>query len=179
MWYPHPSANPAWRPASRYGTADRSLWVETLSYFAGKEEDCRDQIKEVLAHIDRRNLLPPLMVVDALARNSTATLAVVKDYITRRLSQENQNIAEDERLIRQYVFAIGAAYVLPFPGFAAPFSSVHPPGLLPYSIPPRSLDKQARPHAASANPMQPIRAARCQPRPGSARPRDWQYCTQF
>ena len=88
--------------ALRYGTADRSLWVQTLSYFAGKEADCRDQIKEVLAHIDRRNLLPPLMVVDALARNSTATLAVVKDYITRRLSHENQNIAEDERLIRQY-----------------------------------------------------------------------------
>ncbi len=59
------------------------------------------QIAEVLQHIDRRNLLPPLLVVDALARNSTATLSVVKDYITRRLSLENQAIAENERRIRQ------------------------------------------------------------------------------
>jgi hypothetical protein len=64
--------------------------VQALSYFAGKEDDCKVQISEVLAHIDKRNLLPPLMVVDVLARNSNATLAVIKDYITKRLQQENQ-----------------------------------------------------------------------------------------
>ncbi|KAK2192567.1 hypothetical protein NP493_28g12007 [Ridgeia piscesae] len=40
-----------------------------------------------VAHIDKNNLLPPLLVVQTLAHNSTATLAVVK---------------EDERLIQQY-----------------------------------------------------------------------------
>jgi len=29
-------------------------------------------------HIDKRNLLPPLLVIQTLAHNSTATLAVVK-----------------------------------------------------------------------------------------------------
>lgn len=86
----------------KYGTADRNLWVQALSYFAGKEEGCKTQISEVLAHIDKRNLLPPLLVIDALARNSTATLSVVKEYITRRLQQENQSITEDERRIKQY-----------------------------------------------------------------------------
>jgi hypothetical protein len=76
----------------KYGTADRNLWVQALSYFAGKEDDCKTQISEVLAHIDKRNLLPPLMVVDVLARNSNATLAVIKDYVTKRLQQENQSI---------------------------------------------------------------------------------------
>jgi hypothetical protein len=45
--------------------------VQALSYFAAKEEDCKLQITEVLAHIEKRNLLPPLTVIDALARNST------------------------------------------------------------------------------------------------------------
>ena len=57
--------------------ADRNLWVHALEYFAGKE-GCKAQIMEVLGHIDKRNLLPPLLVIDALARNSSATLAVVK-----------------------------------------------------------------------------------------------------
>jgi hypothetical protein len=47
-------------------------------FLASKEDDCKAQITEVLQHIDSKNLLPPLMVVEALARNSTATLAVVK-----------------------------------------------------------------------------------------------------
>jgi hypothetical protein len=85
----------------KHGTADRNLWVMALSFFAGKEEDSRAQISEVLAHIDKHNLLPPLMVIDALSHNSNATLSVIKDYITRRLESENQSIQEDERSVRQ------------------------------------------------------------------------------
>eukprot|EP00053_Salpingoeca_punica_P016663 m.158284 g.158284 ORF g.158284 m.158284 type:complete len:971 (+) comp17016_c0_seq1:203-3115(+) len=86
----------------KHGSADRSLWVSALTYFAGKEEDSRAQISEVLAHIDKHNLLPPLMVIDALSHNSNATLSVIKDYITRRLESENQSIQEDERSIRTF-----------------------------------------------------------------------------
>ncbi|XP_071804394.1 vacuolar protein sorting-associated protein 11 homolog [Asterias amurensis] len=86
----------------RYGTQDPNLWVQTLSYFARKEENCKQYIIEALCQIDRHNLLPPLMVVQTLAHNSTATLSVVKDYIIRRLQQENDQISEDERLVKQY-----------------------------------------------------------------------------
>eukprot|EP00795_Rhopilema_esculentum_P008547 gene8547-14548_t len=86
----------------KYGRQDTSLWSQALSYFARKEEDCRSQIREVLEHIDRYNLLSPLIVVQTLAHNSTATLAVVKDYIVRRLQDENEQMAKDERMIRQY-----------------------------------------------------------------------------
>ncbi|XP_019628396.1 PREDICTED: vacuolar protein sorting-associated protein 11 homolog [Branchiostoma belcheri] len=86
----------------KFGGQDPNLWVQALAYFARKEENCRTQMMEVLQHIDRHNLLPPLLVVQTLAHNSTATLAVVKDYITRRLQQENDQIQEDERLIHQY-----------------------------------------------------------------------------
>ncbi|XP_071483682.1 vacuolar protein sorting-associated protein 11 homolog [Diadema antillarum] len=86
----------------RYGNQDPNLWVQALSYFAAKEENCKPFIVEVLSQIDRRNLLPPLLVIQTLAHNSTATLSVIKDYIVRRLQQENDQIAEDERLIKQY-----------------------------------------------------------------------------
>lgn len=86
----------------RFGTHDSNLWVLALSYFAQKEENCRQQLVDVLTHIDKRNLLPPLLVIQTLAHNSTATLAVVKDYITRRLQAEHDQIEEDERLVRQY-----------------------------------------------------------------------------
>jgi len=86
----------------KYGHQDTSLWSQALSYFARKEEDCRKHIREVLQHIDKYNLLSPLLVVQTLAHNSTATLAVVKDYIIRRLQDENEQIAKDERMIHQY-----------------------------------------------------------------------------
>ncbi|XP_005091075.1 vacuolar protein sorting-associated protein 11 homolog isoform X1 [Aplysia californica] len=86
----------------KFGQQDPQLWVQALSYFASKEENCKSQLMETLSHIDKKNLLPPLMVIQILAHNSTATLSVVKDYIVRRLQMENDQIAEDERLIKQY-----------------------------------------------------------------------------
>ncbi|XP_074607896.1 vacuolar protein sorting-associated protein 11 homolog isoform X1 [Acropora palmata] len=86
----------------KYGNLDTSLWVQALSYFARRETDCRSQIMEVLSHIDRGNLMSPLLVLQNLAHNSTATLAVVKDYIIHRLQLEDELIASDERYIRQY-----------------------------------------------------------------------------
>lgn len=44
----------------------------------------------------------PLFVVAASVYQPTTQLAVVKDYIVRRLSQENQLIAEDQRCINNY-----------------------------------------------------------------------------
>lgn len=41
------------------------------------------------------------MVVEALARNSTATLAVVKEYIVKRLQQEDEQINADRMAVSQ------------------------------------------------------------------------------
>ena len=77
---------------------------------------------KVLHYIDRFNLLPPLLVIQILARKvssssgcghapetmfngdsfqPTATLAIVKDYIVRRLEHENQLISEEQRHVRE------------------------------------------------------------------------------
>ncbi|KAK3753540.1 hypothetical protein QZH41_018510 [Actinostola sp. cb2023] len=97
----------------KHGNQDSGLWVQALSYFARKETNCKVQIMEVLScifikcfklikDIDRGNLMSPLLVLQTLAHNSTATLAVIKDYILHRLQMEDELIAKDERLVRQY-----------------------------------------------------------------------------
>uniref|UniRef100_A0A4W4G2E4 Vacuolar protein sorting-associated protein 11 homolog n=1 Tax=Electrophorus electricus TaxID=8005 RepID=A0A4W4G2E4_ELEEL len=85
-----------------YGNQEVCLWEQALGYFARKEEDCKAYISEVLQHIDLNNLMPPLLVVQTLAHNSTATLSVIKDYLINKLQRESQQIEEDERKIRQY-----------------------------------------------------------------------------
>jgi len=67
-----------------------------------KNEDCAKEIIEVLSNIDKRDLLPPLIVIQILSQKSTATLSIVKDYIIKRLQNENQIILEDNKLIKSY-----------------------------------------------------------------------------
>jgi len=86
----------------KYGPMDPDLWIDAITYFALREDDCHHEIEEVLNNIDRENLLPPLPVIQILSQKPTTQLAVVKDYIIRRLSQENQLIAEDQRSINNY-----------------------------------------------------------------------------
>eukprot|EP01114_Cavostelium_apophysatum_P016791 TRINITY_DN4846_c1_g1_i1.p1 TRINITY_DN4846_c1_g1~~TRINITY_DN4846_c1_g1_i1.p1 ORF type:complete len:953 (+),score=293.87 TRINITY_DN4846_c1_g1_i1:58-2916(+) len=90
------------RACKKYSDRDPNLWVEVLTYFANKQEDCHKEIKEVLVYIDRDNLLPPLQVVQILSQRPIATLSLIKDYITKRLQLENTMIAEDARQIRNF-----------------------------------------------------------------------------
>ncbi|PRP76946.1 hypothetical protein PROFUN_06224 [Planoprotostelium fungivorum] len=84
------------------GQNNPNLWIQVLSYFAGKETDCKKEIGQCLQYIERHNLLPPLLVVEILSKKSAATLDMVRDYIVRKLLQENKAITEDERNIREF-----------------------------------------------------------------------------
>jgi vacuolar protein sorting-associated protein 11 len=90
----------------RYGDKSPNLWVSALSYFASKKgadaNAVKQHIAQVLGYIDRGDLLPPLLVIEILAQNSAVTLESIREYITRRLQQENQLIADDQRQIEQY-----------------------------------------------------------------------------
>jgi tetratricopeptide (TPR) repeat protein len=85
-----------------FATKDPQVWVQALHYFSAQETDCEPEIKEVLSHIERLNLLPPLPVVRILARKKRVQLGVIRDYISRRLVYETQQIAEEQHLIRKY-----------------------------------------------------------------------------
>eukprot|EP01132_Coremiostelium_polycephalum_P001153 gene1153-1462_t len=90
------------KACKKYGEKDPNLWVRVLSYFSINKQDCQNEIVEVLTNIDKDNLIPPLLVIQILAQNKNTTLAVIKDYISRRLSQETQQIDKDYAQIRQY-----------------------------------------------------------------------------
>ena len=82
---------------------DPSLWVESLKYFSEFEaDDCSKEIKEVLNYIEKDDILPPIVVLQILARNQRLTLSVVKDYIARKLEQESKLIEDDRESILKY-----------------------------------------------------------------------------
>ncbi|KAK6918756.1 Zinc finger, RING-type [Dillenia turbinata] len=81
---------------------DPSLWADLLKYFGELGEDCSKEVKEVLTYIERDDILPPIIVLQTLARNPCLTLSVIKDYIARKLEQESKLIEEDRRSIEKY-----------------------------------------------------------------------------
>jgi len=90
------------RACKKFGDKAPNLWVQVLGFFASQEKDCQREVVEVLANIEKDNLIPPLLVIQILAQKPTTTLNVIKDYITKRLLEENKQIQEDYRLIRSY-----------------------------------------------------------------------------
>jgi vacuolar protein sorting-associated protein 11 len=63
----------------RHGTQEPNLWIQALQYFSKREEyNCKEYIMQILANIEKNNLLPPLMVIKILSQNSTLTIDTVK-----------------------------------------------------------------------------------------------------
>ncbi|OVA10630.1 Clathrin [Macleaya cordata] len=81
---------------------DPSLWGDLLKYFGELGEDCSKEVKEVLTYIERDDILPPIIVLQTLAKNPCLTLSVVKDYIARKLEKESKLIEEDHRSVEKY-----------------------------------------------------------------------------
>ncbi|XP_010412524.1 PREDICTED: vacuolar protein-sorting-associated protein 11 homolog isoform X2 [Camelina sativa] len=80
---------------------DPSLWADLLKYFGQIGEDCTKEVKEVLTYIERDDILPPIIVLQTLAKNPCLTLSVIKDYIARKLEQESKIIEEDRRAVEK------------------------------------------------------------------------------
>ncbi|KAI3881210.1 hypothetical protein MKX03_015915 [Papaver bracteatum] len=81
---------------------DPSLWGDLLKYFGELGEDCSKEVKEVLTYIERDDILPPIIVLQTLAKNPCLTLSVVKDYIAQKLEKESKLIEEDHRAVEKY-----------------------------------------------------------------------------
>ena len=91
----------------RFGDASRggepALWIEVLKYFSDSARgNCVNEVQQVLKHIEQYRLLPPLIVLQMLAKNKNLTLSVVKDYVVRQLQDENATLDEDRKAISKY-----------------------------------------------------------------------------
>ena len=84
-----------------YGGKDSSMWVRVLTYLAQREEDCSKEIAQVLNHIERWNILPPMMVMQVLSSNGNLPLATVRSYVVGQLEKSKELIEEDEREMAQ------------------------------------------------------------------------------
>lgn len=80
---------------------DPLLWSEALQYFAKNDEDCTVQIKEVLKHIEKEDVLPPLVVLQTLSQNPRLKLKIVKDYIAKQINRDSRSIQQDRTEIAQ------------------------------------------------------------------------------
>jgi septal ring factor EnvC (AmiA/AmiB activator) len=86
----------------RHGDKVSNLWIQALSYFAGRKEPFEQEIQTVLRAIKERKLLPPLMILQILSQNPTKQLSVVKDYIIHSLQEENDLIKADQEEIQRF-----------------------------------------------------------------------------
>lgn len=86
----------------KFGSHDSNLWIQALRFLVHESANEHCYLNEVLLTIEKKKLLPPLMVVDIMASSPTVNLGSIKDYMIRHLQQENSRIADDERLIKQY-----------------------------------------------------------------------------
>ncbi|KAL4418990.1 hypothetical protein ABPG77_004463 [Micractinium sp. CCAP 211/92] len=84
----------------RFGDArtggDPQLWHDALEYFASQQDDCSAEVQDLLARIEASGILPPLVVLQVLAKGPAFKLSLVKDYVTRQLQADNRSIRADQ-----------------------------------------------------------------------------------
>jgi vacuolar protein sorting-associated protein 11 len=91
----------------KYGTQDPNLWIQALHYFSKLEEyNCKDYIMQILAYIEKFNLLPPLMVIKILSQNSTLTIDTIKEYLLKRMRREEKEIEDDQETVSKHLKSI-------------------------------------------------------------------------
>ncbi|XP_059475193.1 vacuolar protein sorting-associated protein 11 homolog [Neocloeon triangulifer] len=85
----------------KFGAQDPGLWIEALSTCTKDHSTPSKVLSEVLQVIERERLLPPLMVIDALAE-SNALLGDVRSYLVGVLKAEEELTKQEEALIEKY-----------------------------------------------------------------------------
>ncbi|KAL8454514.1 hypothetical protein Emed_000235 [Eimeria media] len=81
------------------GSKDPTLWTQALSILASQSGTQR-QIREVLIHIERHRLLPPLAVLELLQQSQAVTLDAVKDYFLRASDELADQLAHSQELLQ-------------------------------------------------------------------------------
>ena len=80
--------------------ADRSMWVSLLSTLVRSDLDVSDDIKTVLSHIQERDLLPPVAVVEILGSNPNLQLRTVRQYVLAMLAADDRAIRTNQEALR-------------------------------------------------------------------------------
>ncbi|GIM12899.1 hypothetical protein Vretimale_16129 [Volvox reticuliferus] len=93
----------------KYGDASRGgdpvLWSEVLEYFVSQHDanppasDCSTQIMQVVEHVERSGVLPPLVVLQTLSRSRRLPLSLIRGYMERALQRDTAAVARDREAV--------------------------------------------------------------------------------
>jgi hypothetical protein len=89
----------------KYGPKDSTLYELGLTYFASSPQTLLAhpmEFRRVLSLVEDQNLLMPLQVVQALSKNSVATIGSVKAYLERWVQKEQTKLNEEIDIIKEY-----------------------------------------------------------------------------
>merc|ERR1719464_1356151 len=85
----------------RCGSVDQSLWVQALSFLAADEGEHMEEISEVLRHVEESDLMPMLMVIQTLQRNSSITVGDVRPYLQSQFRRLVESVATSRNMASQ------------------------------------------------------------------------------
>ncbi|KAF5367253.1 hypothetical protein D9757_011694 [Collybiopsis confluens] len=59
-------------------------------------------VKQVIQHIDKEGILPPLGIIQVLSRNNVASVGLIKEWLIERIKQDRGAIDADQEWINSY-----------------------------------------------------------------------------
>lgn len=87
-----------------FGDTNGQLWVKAFQHFSESASTNNFYFLQTLEEINKNKLIHPVQVIQILSTNApNAPLSVIKDYLIRCLTKENEIVTENERLIHQYM----------------------------------------------------------------------------
>jgi len=86
---------------SLYGNEDPNLWIQVLTYFVDGDQQFDKEISEVLKLIQKNDIIPPLLVIQILARKNKTQIGCIKEFLMTKLKQEQYKIDADWKKVKQ------------------------------------------------------------------------------
>ncbi|KAL8913895.1 MAG: hypothetical protein Q9171_001388 [Xanthocarpia ochracea] len=89
----------------KYGPEEPQLYPAALVYFTSSPkilQEAGSELDVVLKKIDEDGLMAPLQVIQTLSTNATATMGMVKKYLSETIERERKEISNNRRLIESY-----------------------------------------------------------------------------
>ncbi|KAG7086657.1 hypothetical protein E1B28_002597 [Marasmius oreades] len=88
-----------------YGLKYPHLYPIALRFLTSSSElltKHREDVVEVVSHIDQEGILPPLGVIQVLSRNGVASVGLVKEWLIQKIKKEREEIQTDQEWINSY-----------------------------------------------------------------------------
>ena len=80
--------------------SERELWISLLSLLVRSKDDVSQDVTQVLTHIEKEDILPPVAVIEILSANKMLQLRCVRDYIIRMLRKDADKVSKHQDEMR-------------------------------------------------------------------------------